>query len=73
MTVGQLIEELSKHPADMPVLVEGYENGYDDAAEVAAGDFARKPRPMWWDGDYDKTGPDAPGRFAGLAIRARQK
>lgn len=29
ITVGELIAELSKFPADLPVMVNGYEGGYD--------------------------------------------
>ena len=30
MTAAELIELLSKYPADMRVIVNGYEGGYDD-------------------------------------------
>lgn len=30
ITVGELIEKLSTHPPDLLVLVDGYEDGYDD-------------------------------------------
>ena len=32
MTVGQLISLLEEHPADLRVVVDGYEHGYDDLA-----------------------------------------
>ena len=30
MTVGQLIRQLQRYPQDMRVVVDGYEDGYDD-------------------------------------------
>lgn len=32
MTVADLIERLKAFPADMPVVTDGYEGGYDDVA-----------------------------------------
>lgn len=29
-TVSELIAELKKHPQDLPVLVSGYDNGFED-------------------------------------------
>lgn len=31
MTVSELIEQLKNYPSDMPVVVLGYEGGYNDA------------------------------------------
>lgn len=33
-TVGELIKALAQYPADMPVLVTGYESGYDTIATI---------------------------------------
>lgn len=35
-TVGELIKELEKLPADMPVLIRGYEDGYNDVSGLTA-------------------------------------
>lgn len=40
---GQLIEVLAKKPADMPVLVEGYETGLDEALQSANRVSSSKP------------------------------
>lgn len=37
MTVNQLIKTLARFHADTPVLVEGYEGGYDDISPVDMG------------------------------------
>ncbi len=34
MTVAKLIELLKKHDPDMPVIVNGYEGGFDDIARI---------------------------------------
>lgn len=34
MTVQELIEQLRALPSEMPVLVEGYETGYDDIVNL---------------------------------------
>jgi len=71
MTVKELIEELKKYPGDARVLVEGYENGYDDARHALVGNFVKKKRPQWWDGDYDHAqDADGAGDFVGLVIKA---
>jgi len=33
-TVGEMIDLLLQYPRDMRVLVDGYENGYDDPKEI---------------------------------------
>lgn len=32
MTVEELVQELRRHPCDLRVVVDGYEDGYDDLA-----------------------------------------
>ena len=34
MTVEELIEELKKHPSNMRVVVQGYEDGLDDVENI---------------------------------------
>ena len=58
MTVGELIDALKRHDPDMPVVVDGYENGYDsltaDSIDVAAivPDAAKADEP--WLGDHQR-------------------
>lgn len=76
MTIKELIQELQKYPEDMTVLVEGYENGYDDVYHIVEADFIKKKRPMWYDGDYDKinnTDDTSNGHFKGLIIKTHDK
>jgi hypothetical protein len=34
MTVKELVELLGKYPSDMPVMVQGYEGGFQDVLET---------------------------------------
>ena len=52
MTVAELIEQLRQLPADLPVLVEGYETGWDGIHELCTAGVARYRRAQDWDGEY---------------------
>ncbi len=52
MTAGQFIEILSKHPAGLPVLVEGYETGFDEIHKIQIVQSAVNPDAEEWDGQY---------------------
>ena len=51
-TVGELIKILQQHPDDMPVVVSGYENGYENFYPP----FVRKVKHLlenpYWDGQF---------------------
>ena len=57
MNVQQLIERLALEDPKMRVVVEGYEQGYDEVHEL---EYVRilpntdKDRP-WWDGEFNHT------------------
>jgi hypothetical protein len=54
MTVKQVIEKLSKFPENMPVVVHGYEDGYDLADRIIAVPAAKKQGMVhWYVGVYD--------------------
>lgn len=59
MTIQQLLEELSKYPPSMQVVVDGYEGGYDDPTccvkEIAAIPPAGRHE---WYGKYDDKNGD---------------
>lgn len=58
MTVEELIKHLQCLPADTPVLVDGYENGYDEIVEVREMEVFQYKTAQEWDGEYQMT--DAP-------------
>jgi hypothetical protein len=51
MTARELIEALSAEPPETRVLVDGYEEGYDDC-QVTVEIVLRHPT-SWWAGDYE--------------------
>ncbi|MFP3978959.1 hypothetical protein [Marinobacter sp. KMM 10035] len=56
MTVEELIKHLNRLPADTRVLVEGYENGYDDIVGLQNLEVFQYKTAQEWDGEYKTTG-----------------
>lgn len=52
MTVAELIEHLSQFPADLPVLVQGYETGWDAIHALRTDGVVSFPDAADWDGEY---------------------
>ena len=61
MTIAELIRILQTHPPDMRVVVDGYEEGYDDLDEglVAACEIRLDAGENWWEGQH-RDAEDAP-------------
>ena len=63
MTVSELIEQLKKVPGDSPVVIPGYEGGYDNP-EVKTGtivldtNWTGNGKEMWHMGRHDQYYPD---------------
>jgi len=52
MTVKELIEQLQKIPADTFVVVQGYEEGFDDVSTAKEISLALNPDHKWYEGRY---------------------
>lgn len=52
MTKQELIERLKEFPPETPVLVEGYETGFDDLIEIKPSEVVRYRHAQEWDGEY---------------------
>ena len=54
MTVGELIEALKTHPGDLRVVVNGYEEGYDDlsSAQICVRRIALNTGIEDWEGQH---------------------
>ncbi|MGC8119995.1 hypothetical protein [Marinobacter sp. VGCF2001] len=52
MTAEELIAQLQKLPSETPVLVEGYETGFDDIVELTPEQVVRYRHAQEWDGEY---------------------
>lgn len=53
-TVAELIKMLSAHDPDMPVLVDGYENGFDHLHQVEVTQVTDRGEPESWEGQAVK-------------------
>lgn len=51
-TVGELIKILQQHPLDMPVVVSGYENGYENFHTPFVKKVVALPENPYWDGQF---------------------
>lgn len=63
MTVAELVRLLARHPADLRVVVNGYEDGYDDLSpgQVSRIRIALNTGKHQWEGrhgDSDVVAPD---------------
>ena len=52
MTAEELITQLQKLPPETPVLVEGYETGFDEIVELTPEQVVRYRHAQVWDGEY---------------------
>ena len=52
MKVAELIEQLRQFPPDLPVLVEGYETGWDGIHELRSTGICRNREAESWDGEF---------------------
>ncbi|MCK2127264.1 hypothetical protein [Thauera chlorobenzoica] len=60
MTVADLIEQLRKLPPELPVLVEGYETGWDAIYDIRTSYLIRNAQANDWDGEYEEPGKAEP-------------
>lgn len=67
MTAEELIARLEALPPETPVLVEGYETGFDDIVELTPEQVVRYRHAQEWDGEYQ-----ALDRFSSPETRVRQ-
>jgi len=51
-TVGELIEILQQFPEDMPVVVSGYENGYENFHHPFVKKVMHQPENPYYDGQF---------------------
>lgn len=53
MTVAQLIESLKNYPPDLPVVVSGYEGGYNDVDQFEHVNIVRDYNKEWYYGKHE--------------------
>ena len=52
MNVEELIEQLQQLPGNLPVLIEGYETGWDGIHELRSAGVVPYRKAQAWDGEY---------------------
>ncbi|MGX1200130.1 hypothetical protein [Marinobacter sp. MBR-105] len=75
MTAEELIEHLKLLPPETPVLVEGYETGFDDIVELISEQVVRYRHAQEWDGEYqplDRFSSQETGAMQATVIRGRK-
>jgi len=74
MTVAELIEHLRRFPQDMPVLVQGYETGWDRIYALREAPVVLFKKAQKWDGEYKEANefrhPGEP--FSAVLIEGRR-
>jgi hypothetical protein len=60
MTVGELILALRKHDAEHRVVVQGYEEGFDDVLPPRPVTLALDVHPETWNGPHDSAAGGVP-------------
>ena len=58
MEVKELIEQLKSLPADALILVQGYEDGFDEIVAVKEVPVVKRPAPYHWEGQYEDAEKD---------------
>lgn len=51
-SVAELIEVFQQYPGDMPVVVSGYENGYENFYQPHVKKLKHLPDNPYWDGQF---------------------
>ncbi len=54
MTAAELIEHLRQYPAETPVLVQGYETGWDSIHSMRLANVVPYCKANAWDGEYQE-------------------
>lgn len=67
-TVAELIEALKSFPQDLPVLVSGYETGYENLVPPKVEKLKHYPDKKYWDGEFQEVGDGNKNNFEAVVI-----
>ncbi|MBF0234032.1 MAG: hypothetical protein HQK65_13490 [Desulfamplus sp.] len=68
-TVAQLIEVLQTLPQDLPVLVSGYESGYENFYHPELAELKHVPENMYYDGEFQTAEKGDTDTFEAVVLR----
>jgi hypothetical protein len=52
VTIKELIHDLAKYPAETRVVVQGYEDGFDDISAIRPVSVQHNPNTAWYYGQF---------------------
>ena len=68
-TIANLIEILREFPQDLPVLVSGYENGFENPLAPEKIKLEYKPENQHWAGEFQKAEEENKETFDAVILR----
>ena len=68
MTVGELIQELSKYPSNQRVVISGYEGGFVDVTSVHNVEIMLNVLDEWYYGPHSRRGVHDEGPADEIAV-----
>ena len=68
-SVAELIEVLKKYPQDLPVLVSGYEGGFENIMPPTMEKLKYKPENPNWDGEFQTAEEENEGDLEAVVLR----
>ena len=68
-TVKELIEALKSFPSELPVIVSGYENGFENFYQPTTIKIKHEPENMYFDGEFQATEKDDEESFDAVILQ----
>lgn len=68
-TVAELIQELKKYPQDLPVLVSGYEDGFENIMPPVTQKLIRNPEAPYYVGEFQTAEEESEGDLEAIVLR----
>ena len=68
-TVAQLIDALKLLPPDLPVVVSGYENGYENFFQPYVSKLKHEPENPYYDGEFQTADEGEKDTFDALILQ----
>lgn len=68
-TVARLIDVLQALPGNLPVLVSGYESGYENFYQPEITELKQVPENMYYDGEFQAAEMDDADTFEAVVLR----
>ena len=73
MTVKELIDKLKTLPANAPVMVQGYEDGYDAVKSIREIRIIKNSGAQDWNGEYEEAGGDDKNAVSAAVIMGNRR